>query len=304
MRGCLFMSQTKQVLLERLISTNGIAVRNSAKDEAFWYTSGIPGPFYINTENIAGEHDADKVLENLKIILRSNHSKEIQSRSILETISQAVDKDKSYDASIDALLDYFLTHSPFKPSMISGGERRDWFFSVPIARKLKLPHIFLYKSEDHCVTDHEGKTIEIALRDQNVLHVADIINQASSYLKRWIPMLSNIGVEFSNTLTVAVRSQEGIDNLMKNNVSVISPIVVDRSLFTEAFNLGLITEFANNEIGLFYDSSKEWTRYFLSENNANCIKNMSLDTVKRDRIEFFKNADPYKLKSEFPGFFT
>lgn len=295
------MSESKKVLLERLISTNGISVRNSITDDAFWYTSGIPGPFYANTENIAGENEADIVLGKVNNILTTNQPKELRSKAIHETFSHVVENDKSYEASIDALLDYFLSHSSFMPSIISGGERRDWFFSIPIAKKLKLPHIFLYKSGDYHTTDHEGNSIELVLQDQKVLHVADIINLASSYLKRWIPMLSNIGADFSHTLVVAVRSQEGIDNLIKNNVSVISPLVVDRSLFIEAFNLGLINEFAINEISLFYESPKDWTRKFLSEHNT---QNTEQDTVKRDRIEFFKNTDPYQLKSEFPGFFA
>jgi hypothetical protein len=113
--------------------------------------------------------------------------------------------------------------------------------------------------------------------------------------------MSSENVKIHHILVYAVRSQEGIENLMKYNVSVISPLVVDRLLFIEAFNLGLINEFAINEINLFYDSPEDWTRQFLSENN---IQNTRLDTVKRYRIEFFKNTDPYKLKSEFPGFFA
>ncbi|MBP1992940.1 hypothetical protein [Paenibacillus eucommiae] len=293
-----------QVLLERLTETNGFSVRNSSEKDAYWYTSGKPGPFYINTENIAGEHAAEVILENITNLLKDNLSREHQAGAILDIINQAVDADQAYNASIDALLDYYKLNNTYKPTIISGGERRDWFFSIPIAKKLQVPHLFLFKSGDYHITDHEGKSIELELRDMSALHVADIINLASSYLKRWIPMLQNLGVAFTETLSVAVRSQEGIDNLRKNNVSVISPLIVDRPLFTEAYNLDLINEFAFNEIGQFYDSPKDWTRHFLAENNIEYSQALNLDTAKKDRIEFFKSSDPYHLKSEFPLFFA
>ncbi|TCZ69023.1 phosphoribosyltransferase [Paenibacillus albiflavus] len=296
--------RVSQLLLERLISTNGLAVRKSMEDDAFWYTSGIPGPFYINTENIAGKNEAIEVLNNLNNILKANQSKEQQSKAILKTVNQVVNADKSYDASIDALLEFYLSQNSNEPSMISGGERRDWFFSIPIAKKLKIPHIFLYKNGEYHVTDHEGNSVELDLHNKKVLHVADIINQASSYSNRWIPILKNAGVEFSETLSVAVRSQEGIDKLRENNISVISPLIVDIPLFMEAYNLGLINEFAYNEIGLYYHSPESWTRQFIKGNSINYSLKSNIDNVKDGRIQSFKENDPYQLKNEFPWFFS
>lgn len=296
--------RVSEMLLERLISTNGLAVRKSRQDDAFWYTSGKPGPFYINTENLAGKQEAGEVLDSLNNILEADFSKEQKATAIIERVMQAVEENPAYDTSIDALLDYYLSQQLQRPTLISGGERRDWLFSVPIAQKLQIPHIFLYKSGEFYVTTHKGEPIELELHSQNVLHVADIINQASSYLNRWIPTLKNAGVMLSETLTVAVRGEVGVNKLREHNVSVITPLVVDIPLFMEAYNLGLINEFAYHEIGFYYDAPKNWTRRFVEENEIDYSQISNMDHVKAERIQFFKDNDPYQLKNEFPLFFS
>lgn len=290
-----------QVLLERLISTNGFSVRKNKHDDVYWYTSGIPGPFYVNTEYIAGEKEADNALKKINKILGSNSSKALKVSSIFDLIDSIVESDEGYNTSIEALSHFYMSNRNSIPSFISGGERRDWFFSIPIAKKLGIPHITLFKSGDYHVTDFNGNTIEIALENQKVLHVADIINQASSYFERWIPILKNTGVHFSETLTVAVRNIEGFESLKSNNIAVISPLFVDKSLFNEAYKLGLINEFALHEIGQFLESPKEWTKYFLKGNN---IDYANLTIKDQERINIFKKHDPYHLKNEFPSFFS
>jgi orotate phosphoribosyltransferase len=292
-----------EILLKRLISTNGLAVRKSIKDEAFWYTSCKPGPFYINTENIAGQVKANEVLNSLDNILKGNLSIEQQSKAIYETVNQVVVSDDAYGASIDALLAYYLEQNN-NPTLISGGERRDWFFSIPIAKKLKIPHIYLFKSGVYHVTDHKGNSIPLEISGHKVLHVADIINQASSYLNRWIPILKRVGVDFTETLSVTVRSQEGIDKLKEYSISVISPLVVDIRLFKEAYNLSLINEFSYNEIMQFYDSPREWTRQYIAESSINNYPKLYPDKIKEARIQSFLKNDPYHLKTEIPLYFA
>ncbi|MCQ6557189.1 hypothetical protein [Paenibacillus mendelii] len=290
-----------RMLLERLIDTKGLAVRTNQHDDAFWYTSGRPGPYYINTQNIAGAHAAKHLLTQITNLLKETESRERQVIEIAAMINQTVQDDPSYLKSIDTLVDYYLSHSSTRPSIISGGERRDWFFSIPVAARLGIPHIFLFKSGDLFVTDHEGKPLDLAIKDMEVLHVSDIINQASSYVNRWIPILSKAGVSLTETLTVAVRSQVGRDSLARSHVHVVAPLSVDPSLFKQALDLELIPTYAYNEIIQFYDSPREWTRRYLSE--VNLEQSEVLDPVKRERLSFFKENDIYHLKEEFPRFF-
>jgi orotate phosphoribosyltransferase len=290
---------TAQILLERLIATGGFAVRNHKQEDAFWYTSGNPGPFYINTENIAGAQTAEAALNKITHMLKAGLSTAQIAKTVVALINDAVANDAEYRRSIEAITEFYRSHRTYEPIAISGGERRDWFFSIPVAARLKLPHIFLFKSGHYHVTDYEGDSTELELRDRNVVHVADIIN-ASSYLERWIPILKTTGAIFTETLTVAVRNSDGVQNLRKHNISVVSPLLVDLPLFAEAHRLGLISPFAYDEISRFYASPKDWTRSFLAEGNIQTSTNMT----KQTRIEQFKQTDPYGLKSEFPAFFS
>ncbi|QHW32836.1 phosphoribosyltransferase [Paenibacillus rhizovicinus] len=299
------MTQAKasEILLKRLIATNGLAVRSNEQDDAFWYTSGKPGPFYINTQNIAGQQEAHEVLSRFNAILQADLPLEKRSKAIYEIVDQAVASDEAYEESIDTLLAHYLAHHN-PPTLISGGERRDWFFSIPIAQKLNVPHVFLFKNGDYHVTDHEGNAIQLQLSGQTVLHVADIINQASSYLNRWIPILQSTGVDFQKTLSVAVRNQDGVQKLMEKGISVISPLLVDIPLFKEAHDLGLINDFAHHEIVQFYASPKEWTRQYIADSAEHRSSDNDLDKVKDARLQAFKEADPYRLKAEFPLYFA
>lgn len=295
---------TSEILLERLVSTSGLAVRNSAEDEVFWYTSEKPGPFYMNTEKIAGKVEAGEILQQINKILGDDCGREQMVRAIFDLFVAAVNADPAYKTSIDALAAYYLEQRRDYPAIISGGERRDWFFSIPLARYFQVPHLFLFKNGDLCITDHEGNLAEIDLQDWEVLHVADIINQASSYLKRWIPILRKSGARFTETMSVAVRSEEGITQLREQSVSVISPLLVDIPLFEEACRLGLIGEFALNEIKLFDQSPKDWTAQYIRQVSANAAGQWNEDPVKRARIQAFRQEDPYHLKHEFPWYFT
>ncbi|WP_337100675.1 hypothetical protein [Paenibacillus sp. YIM B09110] len=290
------------ILLARLIETKGLAVRAGQEDDAFWYTSGNPGPFYINTENIAGAKEAELVLARITSILKESQPRDNQVKEIIALIEQTLQADKQYEAAIDALAEFYLSEQAVLPLYISGGERRDWFFSIPVARRLGLPHIFLFKNGDIWITDHQGQKVEAELTDQRVLHVADIINLASSYVDRWIPMLDKAGVTLTETLTVAVRSKDGLERLASRGVQVTSPLLVDKPLFAEALELQLISPFAYNEIIEYYESPKEWTRTFLTDRAYSQYR--QANEVKRERIHRFQEQDPYELRSEFPSFFT
>ncbi len=292
-----------RMLLERLIATKGFAVRSFPEDDAYWYTSNKPGPFYINTENIAGEQ-TETMLSAITEVMQADLTHEVRARTICEIVMQEVRNDPGYQGAIDALVDEYRTSSSYRPTVISGGERRDWFFSIPVAAKLGLPHIYLFKSGSYFVTDADGKPLELSLDRQKVLHVADIINLASSYVTKWIPILRSTPAIFDETLSVAVRSQAGIDVLMQHQVNVISPLIVGKPLFAEAFSLGLIPEFAHGEIQLYYDSPVVWTRGYLAGPGGIHGHTVEPDARERERIEHFRSTDPYGLKHEFPAYFA
>ncbi|GBF75588.1 hypothetical protein PA598K_04006 [Paenibacillus sp. 598K] len=289
-------------LLEQLIATKGLSFRKGKEDKAFWYTTNKPGPFYINTENIVGKQNAELLLEKITMILGENTSRTQQMKKVMSLINQVLESDHAYNHSINKLIEYYRSNSTYNPAVVSGGERRDWFFSIPIAQKLNLPHVYLFKSGEHLVTNQVGDLLDWNIEKQKVLHIADIINQASSYSSKWTPILRNLGADFKETLSVAVRNQKGVEVLNQSNINVISPLRVDRELFMEASNIGLINDFALNEINLFYESPIQWTRHYLNDfiSGAHQTK---LTSLEKKRVDSFKKMDPYNLKEEFPDFF-
>ena len=64
---------------------------------------------------------------------------------------------------------------------ISGGERRDWFFSILVAYLLGKPHITIYKDLTTVVStcDFEETTLVDSLPDKNIFHVTDLLNISS-----------------------------------------------------------------------------------------------------------------------------
>ena len=60
---------------------------------------------------------------------------------------------------------------------VSGGERRDWFFSIPIAYLSNKPHLFIFMNLKVIQDNKEIYDIQ----NKNVTHIADLITQASSY---------------------------------------------------------------------------------------------------------------------------
>ena len=116
------------------------AIRVAPAETPFWYTSGRLGPFFINTHFL---------LEN-----------EAAAGEVLKRIESSISKDKLEAPSeiFDMLLAYYNKGGTFKMTMdllagmasklefdyISGGERRDFFFSMLPAYLLGKPHLTIY----------------------------------------------------------------------------------------------------------------------------------------------------------------
>ena len=126
-------------IIEALFDTK--AVRVAPEDQPFWYTSGRLGPFFINTHFL---------LEN-----------EAAAGEVLKRIEGAIAADKltAPEEIFDMMLAYYNKGGTFKMvsdklaeaaskldfDYISGGERRDYFFSMMPAYLLGKPHLTIYK---------------------------------------------------------------------------------------------------------------------------------------------------------------
>lgn len=217
------------------------AVRVCPEGQPFWYTSGKLGPFYINTQFLYGSEAA--------------------ANSLLKTIEEACTGEKLafYDkvwADISAqlascpiyaqLID-LLTEAAAKLDVdfVSGGERRDFFFSMPVARKLGLGHLSIFKDLSCVYTDKDGVSMDAAqagLAGKKSVHIADLITVASSYIRAWIPAVESLGAKIAYSLAVVDRDQGGSDILAKAGCPLTTLVTIKPELFEQAKALGRITD--------------------------------------------------------------
>ena len=93
----------------------------------------------------------------------------------------------------------------------SGGERRDWFFSLPVAIRMGLPHLYIYKDGGTFLADGGATTAIDDLTGKRTAHVADLVTEASSYARAWIPAIRDRGGDMLMAANVIDRAQGGMD---------------------------------------------------------------------------------------------
>ena len=86
---------------------------------------------------------------------------------------------------------------------VSGGERRDFFFSMPVARRLGLGHLSIFKDLSCVYTDADGASMpadQAGLSGKRSVHIADLVTVASSYIRAWIPAVEALGAKIALSL--------------------------------------------------------------------------------------------------------
>ena len=251
-------------IIEELFDTK--AVRVAPEDQPFWYTSGRLGPFFINTHFL---------LEN-----------EAAAGEVLKRIEGAIAADKltAPEEIFDMMLAYYNKGGTFKMvsdklaeaaskldfDYISGGERRDYFFSMMPAYLLGKPHLTIYKDMTSVYSEKiEGPAVDskdIDLKGKKALHIADLITEASSYERAWIPVIRGLGSEITDTVAVVDRHQGGRKVLKDLGVELYALTGIDQKLFDEAENNGLINEAQKAMILHFLESPSDYMTAFIKAN--------------------------------------
>ncbi len=227
-------------------------------DKPVIFTSGELGIYYNNTEKLCrdGGKFKDYGEDSLGMI---NHCiammDDLDFAKVIQILSSKAKE--------------ILSKKP-QPWAISGGQRRDWIFSGPVAKVLGLPHISLYKQTG------EKDKLEVIMPDgsfgdlvegTNAVHIVDLITLASSVFriednmeKGWVPMLRNKGINVQDVVAVADRMQKD-DRLDKIGVNLHSFVEI---------NEDFLNEYSDNvDRNLFYlRDPLKWHHSYLSENGA------------------------------------
>lgn len=286
------MDKNDKNLLMWLFETN--SVRVCPQNKPFWYTSGTIGPYYINTHFLYGSEE--KANNLLKFIDSEKENVLLCPERVLDEILKNYESDSIYNGLIDGMCSFIKDNIDINEvDFISGGERRDWFFSLIIAKFLNKPHITIYKDLTSVISI-DGKTEELTeLKGGNVLHIADLITEASSYERAWIPAIQNIGGKMKWSLVVIDRKQGGEELLNSFGVKSLSMVDIDIDLFKMVLEMGIINNEQFSMIENYIDDPKEAMAKFLKDNPEFLENALKADDRTRERAKLLIEKDFYGL---------
>lgn len=238
------------------------AVRVCPEGQPFWYTSGKLGPFYINTQFLYGSEAAANRL--LGVIEEACAGDKLAFYGkVWADIEAQLASCPIYAQLIDLLCD---AARALDADFVSGGERRDFFFSMPVARKLGLGHLSIFKDLSTVYTDANGvsmPSVQAGLAGKRSVHIADLITVASSYVRAWIPAVEALGAKIAYSLAVVDRDQGGADILADAGCPLTTLVTIKPALFETAHELGRISKEQLALVLHFIEDPDQFMRAFL-----------------------------------------
>ena len=282
-------------IVSYLFKTN--AIRFCEENKPFWYTSGKIGPYFINTHFIYGnEEDAINLLSYIDEAL-SNH--ETLPKKVFEKVYKQYQENAIYKNVIDIMKKYIEDNVDVNSiDYISGGERRDWFFSNILAYLLKKPHISIYKDLSIVISDSDFEnTRKIEnIQGKQVLHIADLITVASSYLRAWIPAIEKNGGKMKVSCCVVDRMQGGKKAIEEKGVKSLSLVQVNKELFKKALEMNIINKEQEKMLENFFENPDETMRNFLIQHPEFIENSLNSDEKTKKRAKLLLEQNLYNLK--------
>ena len=281
-------------LMSYLFETN--AIRFCEENKPFWYTSGKIGPYFINTHFVYG-NEKDSV-ELLSFIDECLADKLTLPEKVFEKVLKQYETNEIYKNVINTMKNYIEENIDVAEiDYVSGGERRDWFFSNIIAYLLNKPHLSIYKdlSVVESNSHFENAKPISSLNGKKVLHVADLITVASSYIRAWIPAIRNLGSEICWSCVVVDRMQGGKDKIETEGVKSLSLVQVDKNLFKRAHELNIINESQVNMLNAFFENPDESMKQFLIDHPEFLENSLNTDEKTRKRAQLLIDGNLYGL---------
>ena len=245
-------------ITEDLFKTN--AIRVAPADTPFWYTSGKLGPFFINTHFLAKDEGTAAGL--LKLIEEAIlEDKDTAPKKIFDAFCDLYKENETYRNCVDSLVE---AAKKYDFDFISGGERRDFFFSMVPAHLLGKPHLTIFKDMSSVITDCNFAKIDYDFNGKKALHIADLITEASSYERAWIPAIKALGADIKDTVAVVDRKQNGRAVLNGLGVNMETLTAVDKELFDEALANGSVNEAQYELVLKFLEDPDQYMKDFIA----------------------------------------
>ena len=272
-------------VISYLFKTN--AIKFCDENKPFWYTSGKIGPYFINTHFIYGNEDDAKSL--LSFIDEQLSDKMALPKNVFEKVLNQYQTNEIYKNVIDTMIDSIKSNIDIDEiDYVSGGERRDWFFSNIVSHLLNKPYISIYKDLSAFVSDSNFETTNKLnnINNKKVLHVADLVTVASSYIRAWIPAIENLGGKMCWSCVVVDRMQGGTEKIKEKGILPLSLVQVDKTLFEKAVQMGVIATSQQEMLNNFFDNPDETMKNFLINHPEFLENSLNSDekTAKRAKL--------------------
>lgn len=281
-------------LIQYLFKTD--AIKFCEENKPFWYTSGKIGPYFINTHFVFGsENDAKDLLSSIDEWLIDKFS---LPKNVFEKVLSQYNSNQIYKNVIDTMISTIKDNiNVDEIDYVSGGERRDWFFSNIIAYLLDKPHISIYKDLGSVVSDCKFETTKVLnnLENKKVLHIADLITVASSYIRAWIPAIESLGAKMYWSCVVVDRMQGGKEKLKEYDILPLSLVHVDKSLFAKALEMNIINKKQQEMLNNFFDNPDETMRIFLINHPDFLENSLNSDEKTSKRAKLCIDSNLYNI---------
>lgn len=240
------------------------AVKFCEENKPFFLTSGMISPYFVNTHFLYGnEKEATEFLSYIDTLLEDRIN---LPKKIFDKVLAQYENNSIFKYTIDTMIKAIKNNvNVDEIDYISGGERRDWYFSNMIAYLLKKPHLTLFKDLEAFVSPYDFSSTEkiTDLSEKTVLNASDLVTAASNYVRSWIPAIRNLNGKLLWTCYVVDRKQGGTETLEKEGIKTIPLALVDNSLFEKAFELGIINDGQLEMLKGFYNDPYTTMRDFL-----------------------------------------
>lgn len=277
------MSKATEKLIEGLFKTK--AIRVCPADSPFWYTSGKIGPYYINTHFLYGSEDkANALLSEIDIF---KEDKPNCADKLINIILNNYNEDYIFKNTIDTLVEEIKEAVPLNSfDYVSGGERRDWFFSLAASKLLGKPHITVFKDMDAYIHNN-GKSERISSLDgASVLHIADLITSASSYERAWVPVIRKSDGIMKHSFVIIDRMQGGDELLNSLSVNSHALVHISEDVFKGAVEKGYINKEQYNMVIRYMEDPDKFMEKFFKDNPEFIKKALGSDerTAQRAKL--------------------
>lgn len=283
-------------LVSYLFETNAVEV--CPENKPFFLTSGLISPYFVNTHYVYGsKQEASDLLSFIDSLLSDRMN---LPKMVFDRVSKQYESNEIFKNVIHIMIDAIKANVNIDEiDYVSGGERRDWFFSNIIAFLLKKPHVTIFKDHETLVSDYDFSNTDklTDLSGKKVLHVTDLVTSASSFTRFWVPSIRDLGGEMVATCYIVDRKQGGTELLNKEGIKTISLTSVDINLFKMAFENGIINEASLNMLEKFIDNPFDTMRDFLLAHPEFIEESLkATDPKTPGRIRNLLDNDLYNLK--------